>query len=212
MRIKTQTQADKIIEAAARLFGSQRFHEVRMEDVADAAEVGKGTLYRYFRDKEELYVGLLERALAQFQERIESEVAKASGARACLEALVAAILDYHDENPHPMGLIQRGEVAHKGDKPFVWNYTRADLLRLVEDLFKEGRAQGEFDIADPELTAMMLLGGIRTVIRAGSKPRPIDLPRRIVEGLLWGAAAPGSSSEIAGCHGPANGAQAVSSN
>jgi hypothetical protein len=32
----------------------------------------------------------------------------------------------------------------------------------------------------------MLLGGIRTVIRAGAKPRPADLPQRIVENLLRG--------------------------
>ena len=32
-----------------------------MEDIADLAEVGKGTLYRYFKDKEELYMALLSR-------------------------------------------------------------------------------------------------------------------------------------------------------
>ena len=61
MRTKTAQQADKVLDAAARLFGTQRFHEVRMEDIAAEATVGKGTLYRYFNDKEELFVALLER-------------------------------------------------------------------------------------------------------------------------------------------------------
>jgi len=189
VRTKTLVQVEKILEAAARLFGTHRFHEVRMEDVADAADVGKGTLYRYFRDKEELFTGLLEHALKQFQERIREEVAKASGARDRLEALVGAIITYFDEHPHLMELIQRGELSHIGDKPFVWNYARVGMLKQTTDLFEEGRVRGEFAVGDPELTAMLLLGGIRTVIRIGVKPRPADLPRRIVQNVLCGAAA-----------------------
>jgi AcrR family transcriptional regulator len=213
VRTKTPAQADKIVKAAARLFGTQRFHEVRMEDVADAADVGKGTLYRYFRDKEELYAGLLEHALEEFQERIRQEVARESGTLQRLEALVSAIIAYFDEHPHLMGLIQRGELSHVGDKPFVWSYTRVGVLRQMMDLFEEARLHGEFEVHDPELTAMMLLGGIRTVIRAGVKPRPHDLPARIVENLLWGATTPGRRGAQQPCRrGATNGAQAVSSN
>src|SRR5260370_5765962 len=125
MRIKTPEQADKIMAAAARLFGTQRFHEVRMDDVADAAEVGKGTLYRYFRDKEELFTGLLEYALEQFQERIRAEVARESGARRRLEALGRAIITYFDEHPHLMGLIQPGQLFHVRDHPFLRSYPHA---------------------------------------------------------------------------------------
>src|SRR5437868_1750288 len=104
VQIKAPTQAEKIVEAACRLFGTQRFHEVRMDDVAAAADVGKGTLYRYFRDKEELYEGLLAHATAQFRARMHAEVDRASSARAQLEALVQAGIDYFDEHPHLKGL------------------------------------------------------------------------------------------------------------
>src|SRR5438105_141374 len=42
VQIKAPTQAEKIVEAACRLFGTQRFHEVRMDDVAAAAGAGSG--------------------------------------------------------------------------------------------------------------------------------------------------------------------------
>ena len=41
--------------AAEKLFTSARFHEITMEDIALAAKVGKGTLYRYFKDKDDLF-------------------------------------------------------------------------------------------------------------------------------------------------------------
>src|SRR5205807_1742199 len=84
--------------------------EERLLDAA--AQVGKGTLYRYFRDKEELYEGLLAHATAQFRARMHAEVDRASSARAQLEALVQAGIDYFDEHPHLKGLIQRAEAAH----------------------------------------------------------------------------------------------------
>src|SRR6202043_2112108 len=66
VRTKTPQFSEKMLEAAGRLFGTRRFHEVRMEDVASEADVSKGTLYRYFRDKDEMYLALLARASRQF--------------------------------------------------------------------------------------------------------------------------------------------------
>src|SRR5947209_20384999 len=110
VRTKTPLQADKILEAATRLFGAQRFHEVRMDDLAAEAEVGKGTLYRYFRDKEELYLALLERSAHQINDRIREALAAADGSVARLEAVVGTIIAFFDENPHLFDLIQRAEV------------------------------------------------------------------------------------------------------
>src|SRR5436190_3774240 len=100
VRTKTPLQADKILEAATRLFGSQRFHEVRMEDIAAEAEVGKGTLYRYFNDKEELYLALVERSADDMLDRLRTGVAGADGTRAQLEAVADAVVSYFDDNPH----------------------------------------------------------------------------------------------------------------
>src|SRR5205807_6866797 len=79
VRTKTPLQAEKILSVAARLFAKQRFHEARMEDIAAAAEVGKGTLYRYFKDKEELYTALLARASEQMSQRLREAAGQAEG-------------------------------------------------------------------------------------------------------------------------------------
>src|ERR1700722_8181494 len=112
MRTKTPRLSERMLEAAGRLFGTRRFHEVRMEDIAAEAEVGKGTLYRYFADKEELYLGLLDRASCQYRKLIDAEVAKADGPGKKLRALVAAGYSFFDGQPHLGPLIQRAEVTH----------------------------------------------------------------------------------------------------
>src|SRR4051794_9706402 len=110
VRTKTPLQADKMLDAAARLFGSQRFHEVRMEDIAAEAGVGKGTIYRYFDDKEELYLALVARSSRQYVEGLREKMHAASGARARLVAMVDHIISFFDDQPHLLDLIQRAEV------------------------------------------------------------------------------------------------------
>lgn len=50
-RIRT-TSTDRILDVAADLFANKPFHEVKLEDIAARARVGKGTLYLYWSSKE----------------------------------------------------------------------------------------------------------------------------------------------------------------
>jgi AcrR family transcriptional regulator len=187
VRTKTSSQADKILQAAAQLFGSQRFHEVRMDDIADAAAVGKGTLYRYFKDKDELYLDVLRWESGQFLCRVRRAVEEsASSARSQLVAAVRAIIEYFDDQPHLLALIQRAEVSMISDELFPWQQTRLDMLELIHGVFRSGEEGGEFRVGDPELATLILLGGLRGVIRFGKMPRPHDLSQRIVDGFLEG--------------------------
>jgi AcrR family transcriptional regulator len=191
VRTKTPEQAEKILSAAARLFAGQRFHEARMEDIAAAAEVGKGTLYRYFKDKEELYTALLSRAADQQHQLLQEAVGQARGARAKLEAAVAVFVRFFDENPHLLDLIQHAEMLHKRSDDFPWQRARDEAMQLIRTLFKEADAAGEFSVRDPELGLMLLLGGVRGVLRFGERPRRPDLAARVVDAFLSGAAAVG---------------------
>ena len=185
MRTKTPLQAEKMLEAAAALFGTQRFHEVRMEDIASAAGVGKGTIYRYFSDKEDLYLALLERASKQMHERLDRAVRNVKGSNARLRAVVSSIITFFNEQPHLLSLIQREEVLRGPE--FPWKKTRQEMLSLVTGLLEEGNVKGEIAARDPELMALLLLAGLRGVIRFGKRPRPRDLAQRIVDIFLKGA-------------------------
>jgi AcrR family transcriptional regulator len=187
VRCKTAEQSDKVLDAASRLFGPGRFHEVRMEDIAAEAEVGKGTLYRYFADKEELYLALLDRASRQYRALIDAEFAKADDPRKKLQALVAAGYAFFDRQPHLGPLIQRAEVTHV-DSP--WQPARDAFLAHVRAALEEARESGAFTVADPEMAALLLLGGLRSVYLFGRKARPRDLAERLVTAWLHGVAEP----------------------
>ncbi len=187
MRTKTPIQSDKILAVAARLFATHRFHEARMEDIAAAAGVGKGTLYRYFQDKEELYLALLAQAAEQLSPRLQAAHDQPSDPRSRLEAMVEAILVYFDEQPHLFDVIQHAEVMGNLDGDNPWNDARSNTVALFHAVCHEGEQLGLWFIPDVELSVLLLLGGLRAVLRFGARPRPPHLARCIVERFLHGS-------------------------
>ncbi len=167
-----------------------------MEDVAALAEVGKGTLYRYFEDKEELYVALLVRAGAGLSSRLRAEAEQAGGPRAQLVAIVRALLGYFGDHPHLFDLIQHAEVMQRPDRELPWRKTREETMALVRSVFETAEKVGEFFIDDWDTATLMLLGGLRAIVRFGAKERPDDLPERLVEGLLVGHARPRTAARV----------------
>ena len=186
MRCKSPAQADKILVAAAQLFATHRFHEARMEDIAALAEVAKGTVYRYFRDKDELYLALLQLAGDAIRERLAACHDATISPRRRLVLLVGAIIAYFDEQPHLFDLITHAEAMQRPGTEFPWQETRAHTIDLVHDIFRAGTSAGSFRIDDPDLAGLLLLGGIRAVLRFQAPPRPADLADRIVTGFLGG--------------------------
>jgi TetR/AcrR family fatty acid metabolism transcriptional regulator len=180
MRTKTPRLNERMLDAAGRLFGARRFHEVRMEDIASEAEVSKGTLYRYFEDKEELYLALLQRATDQLVELLEERLDCIQDTRARLVELVSTNLEYFDTHPHLLDLIQRAEVLRDRNNQFPWQKARDANFRLAGEIFRSG----QFPLTDPETATLMLLGGLRAVIRFGERPRPGDVAERVVSAIV----------------------------
>jgi AcrR family transcriptional regulator len=187
VRTRTVEQSEKILTVAVRLFATQRFHEARMEDIAAAAEVGKGTLYRYFKDKEELYLALLDRAADGLQHALKETLDKASGPYEKLVGLVRVFLGYFDENPHLLDLITHAEAMRRPDADFSWDRTRQTNMRLTREILDEGAAAGVWDVRAPDLAVLMLLGGLRALMRFSPGPRPSCLAERLVQDFLLGA-------------------------
>ena len=189
-RTKTPDLREKMLDAAARLFGRRRFHEVRMDDVAAEAGVAKGTLYRYFEDKQAMYLALLTRASGQFIAELTERADAAATARGKLVAVVDGCLAFFDRQPHLYTLIQRAEVAHEQGAAFPWQAARDRAGALLHDIFRQAERDGAFVVRHPEHAILMLLGGLRAVWRTDPQPRPADLAARLVADFLEGAAGP----------------------
>ena len=65
----------QIIEAAVEVFASRGFHKSRVADVARAAEVADGTIYLYFKSKDDILISIFEEKMADMIEQAEAVIA-----------------------------------------------------------------------------------------------------------------------------------------
>src|SRR5512135_3473482 len=79
---------EAILAAAERVFTRRDYHEVQMDDVAAACGVGKGTLYRYYRSKRELYLAVTFDGIVRLRAEIEAAVRTAEPPARKLERVV----------------------------------------------------------------------------------------------------------------------------
>ncbi len=90
----------QILVAARRVFSRQGFAGATMDDVAQEAELSPGTLYLYFKNKDELFATLCLRIFDYLIMRVEDLIADASsGGREKVEALREILFDVYDFDP-----------------------------------------------------------------------------------------------------------------
>jgi AcrR family transcriptional regulator len=169
MQVQDEEKRLKILTAAAELFAAQPFHKVCLSDVAEAAAVGKGTLYTYFKNKEDLYLSVLYSGFTRLVERLQTWIGESVHHPVeNLEAVIQEMVTFAYQNPHHFKLM-RSVSTHQGVDRSKWEGTRRELLDLIEAVILEGNRQGLFDDPHPELTARFIPGCVRFVMIDGSE-------------------------------------------
>ena len=104
MGIKERRQREEkarlasIIAAAETVFAERGYHQARMDDIAEAAELAKGTLYYYFKSKDEIYVHLLEREGRKVHAEVRTRITASSTFMEALQQTIDFYLEYFDKN------------------------------------------------------------------------------------------------------------------
>jgi AcrR family transcriptional regulator len=87
-----------ILSAAERIFSEQGYFHARMDDIAERAELAKGTLYYYFKSKDEIFVHLLEREARKVHEELQRRVTGRESFLGILEVWIEFYLEYFENN------------------------------------------------------------------------------------------------------------------
>jgi AcrR family transcriptional regulator len=90
----TGRKRDGILDAACAVFSREGYAESSVDDVAAEAGIGKGTIYLYFKSKEELYLAALARDIRVFSAKARTDMESVAGFREKIEAFLRVRLDY----------------------------------------------------------------------------------------------------------------------
>lgn len=154
-----QERTSQILEAAMTIFARDGFDKARMDDIAEAAGLSKGTLYLYFDSKDALIAGILRQffdaELADAKEIFALESPVADRLLALTQHLAAEVMEMSallSISFEFYALAARQDAVRE----FLRDYFR-QYIELVETLIQEGITRGEFRTTNPHEAAIALV-------------------------------------------------------
>jgi len=108
-----------IAAAAENVFSEHGYHHARMDDIAEAAELAKGTLYYYFKSKDEIYTHLLEREVGKVHDEIRRRISGKAPFFEVIRQTIDFYLEYFDRNPAFLKMFlpcMCGAIRFEGDE------------------------------------------------------------------------------------------------
>jgi len=184
-----------ILDGASRIFAARVYHHVTMDDIARGTRVGKGTLYRYFPSKDDLYLAIVEEGFDLLIRRLDTERATTAPAATVLRRMIESIVETFAQHLPFFRLVHRDEGRLLLRKKQVIQSRRAHIVRLLAEVLERGVEEGIFRKLDPALAPSMLIGMVwgATLNHANDTPAAI-LASRIADlylnGLLQAAETP----------------------
>jgi AcrR family transcriptional regulator len=157
------TKHARILQAAVELFTERDFHQVLMDDVAERADVGKGTLYRYFPTKEELYFATIFEGWDRLGKELEEALQQDGPLRDTLEHVTRQVLSYFWHRRQFVTLVHRLENNLEGEEQADWQRRRDSIVRVFADILNKGVMRA-LPGGQMRLITEMFLGMLRSII------------------------------------------------
>jgi TetR/AcrR family fatty acid metabolism transcriptional regulator len=134
---------DRILRAAVKIFSRKGFFNSRVSEIARAAEVADGTIYLYFRNKDDLLISLFEEKMGEVVEDVRRRIAAGGNA---IEKLRIFIENHMDLLEREAGLVEVLQVELRQSTKFLKDYTPVkffEYLEVISDILEEGKRQGD---------------------------------------------------------------------
>lgn len=134
-RLDPEVRRQLILDAAERVLADRLPSEVTFEEIAEAAQVSRGLVYNYFKDRTGLLVALASRTLERLDREVVAALDASGELEAQLEALGQAYSDYARLYADTWRLLARSGLL---DHPVVLA-ARADRIRRLAELWGDSR-------------------------------------------------------------------------
>lgn len=144
----------RIHEAALALFVERGVSDTSVRDLAQAAGIAEGTLYRHYASKDELVADLFVSNYSAFAGRLVALQRPLAGFSARLDAVVAEVCRFHDDNPtlfRFLLLVQHQALPRVPDD-------EANPVSVLRTLVEDGIREGAVGITDADLATAIILG------------------------------------------------------
>ena len=186
-RKKTNATRIAIVRCAAEVFSQREFHEVLTDDIAQRLGMGKGTIYRYFDSKEQLYLAAIADGLDGLHAAVTAVLREDASLEQTIELGARTMINYFWRQRDFFVLMARLEPKLKARERADWQRRRTEVVTLVRRVLERAIAHGEVPRMNARLAVEGLFGMIRGVcVYRADSDRPEELTRLVTALFLRG--------------------------
>jgi TetR/AcrR family fatty acid metabolism transcriptional regulator len=177
---RVQDKRERILSAALKVFADRGFYNAKVSEVAREAGVADGTIYLYFRNKDDLLISLFEDRMDYLITRLVEELERVGGSAVDrIRRMVFMHLSIAHESPDlaefiTVELRQSGKFIKDYENPKFLSY-----LKVLRDLVEEGQAEGTLlPNIDARATVRAVFGALDEVLLTltlASRHRSVDI-------------------------------------
>ena len=161
----SQNTRDLILKKGEEAFFTNGYYKTKIEDIAKSAKVAKGTIYLYFKSKEDLFISIIEKNLRDFYTKIKKVSQKEKNNSTKLKSIIIQVLKEYSNKKVFLKKVEIHKIV--GDKDLRENFKKRILPILIEikdyivNIIKKGIKEGEVRGENAEAISAFIFGGIK---------------------------------------------------
>ena len=139
---KDRGKHDQIIEAAVKVFAKKGFYNAKVSEIAREASVADGTIYLYFKNKDDILISLFEEKMQVLILRVNEAISKVDDPLEKVRAFVAQHLFMIEEHRHLAEVMQ---IELRQSSKFMRRYVPVKFLEyldIVGKIIEDGKKAG----------------------------------------------------------------------
>jgi AcrR family transcriptional regulator len=159
---------DEILSAAEKVFAAKGFFLTTMSDIAREAEFGTGTLYKYFRSKEELYFTLIDEKVEEINCLVKAELSQRTSAVERIKKVLGLQFEFFERNRDFFRIYiserNRFEWTVKDELGKGLHEKMVAYINILAEVMRQGIERGEFRPLNPMDLAHALVGIVNSFV------------------------------------------------
>lgn len=189
--VLTAYRQSELLHAAMRVFGQYGFERATMEQIARDADVAKGTIYLYYKSKQDIYDAALRSGFSNLDERTRARIAEARSLREVIASFIASRAEYFAEHPDFFKMYIAAiatQIIHATAPPAGIQAMIERQTRRLEQAVERAVARREIRIVDPAATALAIFDLTRGLVArrlATEAPSDITDHADFLADLIW---------------------------
>src|SRR6185436_1856266 len=140
-QVVSEYRTSGLLEAARSVFSKKGFHDATIDDVAYEAGVAKGTVYLYFKSKQDIYLSALRDGIESLIREMRAEAASAGNAEEKLRKLIATKIAYFDKH-RDFSQIFQSELGRMEKTMTECKDLYFEQAQIIEEVLKQGVREG----------------------------------------------------------------------